>query len=35
MADIDPHVVFNEVSSWLAKSQSESRENAEKTILPS
>jgi heptosyltransferase-3 len=34
MADIDPQVVFNEVRSWLSKSQSESRENAKKTILP-
>jgi heptosyltransferase-3 len=34
MADIDPQIVFNEVRSWLSKSQSESRENAKKTILP-
>lgn len=31
MADIDPHVVFNEVRTWLSKYQSESHENEKTT----
>lgn len=34
MADIDPHVVFNDVRRWLAKSRSESNGNAKTTDLP-
>ncbi|MBN1364290.1 MAG: glycosyltransferase family 9 protein [Syntrophaceae bacterium] len=34
MADIDPHIVFNEVKNWLSKALSESMEDAKKTILP-